>query len=79
MSPHSPDLNPVDFHLRGHEKEPPVPAAPVNSEKVFHHGIVDACKTILSYPDIFERMRWATMRPVEACFETHEGHFELLL
>jgi hypothetical protein len=24
-------------------------------------------------------MRWATMRPVEACFETHEGHFELLL
>jgi hypothetical protein len=42
-------------------------------------GIVDACQTIHSYPCIFERMLRSLMRRVEACIESHEGHFEHLL
>jgi hypothetical protein len=54
-------------------------AAPVDNEEALHHRIVDACHTIRNYSDIFERMRRAMMRRVEACIETDGGHFEHLL
>jgi hypothetical protein len=54
--PRSPDLNPLNFYpweyLNVH-----VYAVPVDNEEALHHRIVDACRTILKYPGIFERMR----------------------
>jgi hypothetical protein len=77
--PLSPDLNPLDFYLSGHLKAP-VYAALVDNEEALHHRIGDACQTITnySYPGIFERMRRSMMRRVEACIESHGGHFEHL-
>jgi hypothetical protein len=57
----------------------PPPAAPVDNKEAFHYRIVDTCRTIRSYADIFERMRRPMMRRVEACTESHGGHFEHLL
>jgi hypothetical protein len=54
-------------------------AAPVDNEDALHHRIVDACQTIRNYPGIFERMRRSMLRRVEACIESHGGHFEHLL
>jgi hypothetical protein len=65
--PRSPDLNPLDFYLWGHLK------TLVNAALV-----VDACQTIRNYPGIFERMRRSMMRRVDACIESHGGHFEHL-
>jgi hypothetical protein len=52
--------------------------APVNNGEALHHRIVDASQTTHNYPDIFERMRRSMIR-VEACIESHGGHFEHLL
>jgi hypothetical protein len=54
-------------------------AAPVYKEATLHHRIVDACQIIRNHPRIFERMRPSMMRRVEACIESHGGHFEHLL
>jgi hypothetical protein len=70
--PRSPDLNPLDFYLWGHLAIV-VYAAPVDNEEA--HRIVDACQTTCNYPGIFARM-WRPMRYVEACIESHGGHFE---
>jgi hypothetical protein len=40
-----------------------------------HNRIVDTCETIRNCPGIFERMRRSIMRRVEACIESHGGHF----
>jgi hypothetical protein len=53
-------------------------AAPVDNEEALHHRIVDACQTIHKYPSIFEPMLQSMMRCVEACIESHGGHFEEL-
>jgi hypothetical protein len=42
-------------------------------------GIVDASQTIRNYPGILEQMRRSMMRNVEACLESHGGHFEHFL
>jgi hypothetical protein len=76
--PRSPDLNPLDLYLWGH-LETLVYAAPVDNEEAFHHRIVDACHSIRNYPGFFERMRQSMMRRVEACIESHGGHFEHIL
>jgi hypothetical protein len=55
------------------------PTIPVDIEETLRHRIVDACQTIRKYPGIFQRMRRSMMRHVEACIESHEGHFEHLL
>jgi hypothetical protein len=52
----TPDLNPRDLYLWGHQN-----AAPVDSEQALHHRIVDACQTIRNCRDIFERMRLSMM------------------
>jgi hypothetical protein len=49
--------------------------APIDNEEALHHRIVDACQTIRNCPGIFERMRRSMMRRVEACIESHGGHF----
>jgi hypothetical protein len=51
--PCSPDLNPLDFYLWG-QLNPRVCAASVDNEEALHHRIVDACRTIHSYPCIVE-------------------------
>jgi hypothetical protein len=76
--PRSPDLNPLDFYLWGHLR-PLVYAAPVAREEASHHRIVDASHTIRNYSAIFAQMPQFMMRRVEACIESHGGHFEHLL
>jgi hypothetical protein len=76
--PHSPGLNTLDFYLCGHLKSR-VYAAPVDNEEALHHRSVDACRTIRNDPGTFEWMWRSMMRRVEACIESHGGHFEYLL
>jgi hypothetical protein len=76
--PRSQDLNPLDLYLWGHLKSL-VYTAPVDNEESLHHRILDTCQTIRNYPGIFERMLWSMTRRVEACIESHEGHFKHLL
>jgi hypothetical protein len=54
-------------------------AAPVENKEALHHRIVDGCQTIRNYPGIFEQIKRSMMRRVEACVESHGGHFEHLL
>jgi hypothetical protein len=75
--PRPPDLNPLSFNLWGHLKTL-VYGTLLDSEEALHHCIVDACQTIRNYPGIFARMRRSMMRHVEACTESHGGHFEHL-
>jgi hypothetical protein len=74
-SPTWPVLNPLDCYLCGHLKSL-VYAAPVDNEEALHHRTADACQTIRNYPGIFARMLQSMMRRVEACTESHGGHFE---
>jgi hypothetical protein len=76
--PRSPGLNPLYFYLWGHVTTL-VYAAPVDNEDVLHHRIVDACQIIRNCPGISELMRRSMMRRVEACIESHGGHFEHFL
>jgi hypothetical protein len=69
------DLN-LDFYLWGHLKTL-VYAAPVDNEEALHL-IVDVCQSIRIYPGIFVQMRRSMMKRVEACIESHTGHFEHL-
>jgi hypothetical protein len=54
-------------------------AAPVDNEEALTQRIVDACQTIRNYHGIFERMQRSMMGRVEACIESHGGHFQHLL
>jgi hypothetical protein len=76
----TPDLKPMDFYeyLWGHLKTL-VYAAPVDNEETLHHRTVDACQTIRNCSGISERTQRSMMRRVEACVESHGGHFEHLL
>jgi hypothetical protein len=72
--PRSPDLNPLYFYLWGH----------LNTHVyalllTLHHRTVDACQTIRNCHAIFGRMRRSMVRRIEACIESHGGHFEHLL
>jgi hypothetical protein len=78
MSPHSPDLNSLDFYLWGHLKTL-VYAAPVDNEEALHHCIMDACQTICNFPGIFEQMQRFMIRHFVVCIESHRGYFEHLL
>jgi hypothetical protein len=75
---HSSDFRHLDFYLWGHLKTL-VYAAPVDNKEALHHRTVDACQTIRNYPSIFEQMRRSMLRCVQACSESHGGHFEHLL
>jgi hypothetical protein len=72
--PRPPDFNPLDFYLWGHVKTL-VYSDSVDNEKAAHHRIVDAWQTIRN----FEHMWRSMMRRVEACIESHGGHFKDLL
>jgi hypothetical protein len=54
-------------------------AASIYKEEARHRRIAHACQTIHNCPSIFQRMRQPTLRRVEACIESHGGHFEHLL
>jgi hypothetical protein len=54
-------------------------APPVGTPcQTLHRRIVDACQTIRNCPGVSERMRRSMMRRVEACTESHGGHFDPL-
>jgi hypothetical protein len=74
----SPDLNPLKFYPWVQLKTL-VCAAPVDNEKALHRHNVDDCQTIRKYRGILEQMLQSMMRRVEACIESHGGHFEHLL
>jgi hypothetical protein len=76
--PSLPDFNSLDFYLWGNLRTL-VYVAPFDNEETLHHRIVDACQTIHNYPGIFERRRRPMIRHVEACIESHGGHFEHLV
>jgi hypothetical protein len=42
-------------------------------------SLLQSTETGLNVPGIFERTRWSLIRRVEACVESHGGHFERLL
>jgi hypothetical protein len=67
-----------DFYLWRHLKIL-VHAAPVDNKEALHHRIVDACQTISNYPRHLWTDAAVMMRHVEACTESHGGHFEHLL
>jgi hypothetical protein len=50
--PHSPDLNPVDFHLWGHLKTL-VYATPVNDIETLRQRVEGGCQAIRNTPGIF--------------------------
>jgi hypothetical protein len=54
------------------------PKHPVDNEGTLHRRTVDACQTTRNCPGIFARMYQSVMRRVEACIETHGGHFDHL-
>jgi hypothetical protein len=54
-------------------------SALVDNEEALLHHIVDAFRIIRNSASIFERTRLSMMRRVEACIESHGGHFENLL
>jgi hypothetical protein len=76
--PRSPDLNPLDFYPWEHIKSLAY-AAPVDNEETLCHRIAHACETICNNPSFFEHMWRPMMRLVEACIQSHGGHFEHLL
>jgi hypothetical protein len=76
--PRSPDLHRQDLYLWGTLKSL-VYAAPVDNEEPLHHRTVHACQTILNNPSVLEQLRHSMTRRVEACLESHGGHFEHLL
>jgi hypothetical protein len=65
---------PVEGHLKFL-----VHAAPVDNEEALHHRIVDACQNVHNYPGIYEQLRRAMMRRVEACIESIGRYFEHFL
>jgi hypothetical protein len=67
-------LTRFNFYQWGHLKTL-VYAVPVDNEEALHHRNGDACQTLHNYPAILERMRRSVMRRVEACTESHGGHF----
>jgi hypothetical protein len=52
--------------------------APADKEEALQPRSVDACQTVRNCPAIFERMWLSMLRRVEACIESHGGHFEQL-
>jgi hypothetical protein len=58
------DLIPLHFYVWGN-METLVSAAPVENEERLHHCSVDACQTVIVYPDISERIRRSMTRRVE--------------
>jgi hypothetical protein len=51
----------------------------LTKKRHFTIALLMPVKTIRIYPGIFERMRRSMMGRVEACIESHGGHFEHLL
>jgi hypothetical protein len=74
----SPDFNLLGFYLCGYLKTL-VYAASVDNEEELYRRIVDACLTTRNYPGGFRCVRKSMMARVEACIESHGGHFEQLL
>jgi hypothetical protein len=75
--PHSPDLNPLDFYLWGHLETLVYAAAVDNEETTRSH-----CGCLSDYPQLPRHLRTDAAvhyESVQACIETHGGHFGHLL
>ncbi|KAJ4443219.1 hypothetical protein ANN_04887 [Periplaneta americana] len=64
-SPHSPDLNPIDFYLCGHLKSF-MHSSPVPDMESLRNRIVAGCEDIRNTPEIWERVRRAIRHRREA-------------
>jgi hypothetical protein len=76
--PRSPDLNPLDFYLWGHLK-PVCIKLLLKTKRHLTIAMWMPVRLSATTPGIFERMRRSMMRRVEACTESHGGHYEHLL
>jgi hypothetical protein len=75
--PRSPDLNPLDFYLRGHLKSL-VYSSPVDDAETLRNRILAGFQTIRNMPGIWDRLRVAMRRRAEACIQAAGGHMEHL-
>jgi hypothetical protein len=76
--PRSPDLNPQDVYLWGHQN-PLCMQLLLTMKMHFTIAMWMPVKTIRNCTGIFVRMRRSTMRRVEAFIESHGGHFQRTL
>jgi hypothetical protein len=74
----SPDLNPLEFWLRGHV-EALVYSARINGLEVLQHRVENACQESRVKPGIFYRASASVRRRAASCVETHGKHREHLL
>src|SRR5678815_1440410 len=76
--PRSPDLNSLDFFLRGHLKHL-VYTTTVESPEELRARKIASCDTIRHTHGIFERVRQSMRRRIEACIAAGGAHFQHLL
>ena len=74
----SPDLNPLDFHLRGHLKSI-VYATSIKNAEILRNRIEQGFRQIRETPGMIERVTRSMTRRVQACLRMQGGHFEHLL
>jgi hypothetical protein len=77
VSPPLPDLNPLNFYLWGTPKNP----SACSSCWQRRGTSLSHCGCLSDYPQIIQHlwMQQSMKRCVEACTDSHGGHFELLL
>ena len=70
----SPDLNPLDFHLKSI-----VYATSIENAEILRNRIEQGFRQIRETPETIERVTRSMTRPVQACLQMQGGHFEHLL
>jgi hypothetical protein len=73
-----PDLNPLDFYLRGHLKTL-VYSSPIPDVDILRQRVVQGCASIRRIDSLCERIGQSVMRRAQLCVAAGGGHFEHLL
>jgi hypothetical protein len=76
--PRSPDLNPLDFYLRGHLKTL-VYSNPIPDVDTLRQRVEQGCAFIRRIDGLCERIRQSLMRRTQLCVAVAGEHFEHLL
>jgi len=76
--PHSPDLNPIDFHIWGHVKNEVYSTTVTNVDEL-RESIVATFDAIRNRPGQLERVRESMMRRLNGCVAANSQHFEHLM
>jgi hypothetical protein len=77
-TPHSPDLNPIDFYLWGHVKNE-VRSTPVTNVDELWERILATFDAISKRPSQLERVRESMMRRLNGCVAANGQHFGHLM